>query len=149
MPHNQETWSFEHSVNCAESVPFAWEFWTNVRHWALDSDVESIKIDGPFTAGTRGVTISKSSGRIEWRIAEAQAGRAVIETLLPGAMSRSIWTFEDAAGGCRITQRWTLEGERAGAYASEFGPILEAGIPMGMAKLCSAIEDAARAGRST
>ena len=50
-----------------------------MSHWALDADVDSVDIDGPFAAGARGVTNSKSSGRIEWRIVEAHAGKASIE----------------------------------------------------------------------
>jgi hypothetical protein len=144
MEQHENTWTFEHSIDCAASVPFAWRFWTDVRNWRLDADVESIEMDGPFATGAHGVTNSKSSGRIEWRIAEAQDGRAVIETPLPGAVSRFIWRFEETPGGCRITQRWTLSGERARVYASEFGSMMEAGIPQGMAKLCTTIENAAR-----
>jgi hypothetical protein len=145
MVQHEDTWSFEHSVDCGASVPFAWAFWTNVGNWALDADLESVEIDGPFAAGAQGVTTSRSSGRIAWRIVEARAGKAVIETPLSGAVSQFIWTFEEAAGGCRITQRWTLRGDRAAVYASDFGPMMEAGIPMGMAKLCATIESAARA----
>lgn len=79
MLRHEPAWWFEYSINCGVTVEFAWSFWTNVNNWALDADVESVEIDGPFVAGARGVTNSKSSGRIEWQIVEAQAGRAVIE----------------------------------------------------------------------
>jgi hypothetical protein len=59
----------------------AWIFWTNVSNWALDTDVESIGIDGPFAAGAGGFTNSKSSGLVEWRVTEVQTGKAVIEGL--------------------------------------------------------------------
>jgi hypothetical protein len=137
-------WSFEHSIQCDVTPEFAWDFWTDVQHWALDADVDSIEIDGPFAAGTHGVTQSKSSGRLEWRIGEAQSGRAVIEFPLPGAVGRFEWTFEKATPGTRITQRCLLEGDRAGAYAKDFGPILQAGIPEGMRKLADAMERASR-----
>jgi hypothetical protein len=144
MLEHEYAWAFQHSVDCGVGVQFAWNFWTNVSNWALDADIESIEIDGPFSVGARGVTNSKSSGRIEWRIVEALAGRAVIEFALPGAVSRSTWTFEEAIGGCRITQRWTLQGDQARIYAKEFGPSLEAGIPAGMRKLCESMASQAR-----
>jgi len=50
MPQDQRAWTFEHSIDCRVSAEFAWAFWTNVRNWALDADVESIEIDGPFAA---------------------------------------------------------------------------------------------------
>ena len=116
-------------------MEFAWNFWTDVRNWASDSDVDSIEIDGPFAAGARGFTNSKSSGRIEWRIAEVRPGNAVIEFPLPGAVGRFVWTFEETAGCTRITQRCTLQGEQADAYSKAIAPGLEAGIPAGMKKL--------------
>src|SRR5438132_1618923 len=38
------------------SIQFAWTFWTNVRNWVLDADVDSIEIQGEFAAGICGVT---------------------------------------------------------------------------------------------
>jgi len=137
-------WTFEHSVQCDVRPEFAWDFWTDVRHWALDADVESIEVDGPFAAGTRGVTHSKTSGRLEWRIGQARFPNAVIEFPLPGAVGRSEWTFETVAAGTRITQRCALEGNRARAYATDFGPSLQAGIPEGMRRLANAMELASR-----
>jgi hypothetical protein len=143
MDRDDYAWSFEHSVECRAGMLFAWNFWTDVRNWALDADVESVEIDGPFAAGARGITNSRSSGRIDWVVVEAQFGRAVIEFPLPGGVSRSTWAFEETATGCRITQRWTLQGDQAAMYAREFGPGLEAGIPLGMQKLCATIENLA------
>ena len=91
MTPSELAWTFEHSVNCAVSVKFAWQFWTNVQNWTLDSDVESVELSGPFAEGTRGVTNSRAAGRIEWRIAEIGDGRAVIEFPFSGAMGRCVW----------------------------------------------------------
>jgi hypothetical protein len=143
------TWMFEHSVDCGVPVEFAWNFWTDVSSWGLDPDVESVEIDGPFAAGARGITSSKSSGRAEWRIVEAQPGfeaqhgRAVIEFPLLNATGRLRWSFEDIDGCTRMTQRFTLEGAAADSYASAIGPSLKDGIPAGMRKLCRAMENAA------
>jgi hypothetical protein len=143
MVQDEPAWTYEHSADCQVTVEFAWNFWTNVKNWALDADVESVEIDGPFAAGARGFTNSKSSGRIEWHLVEVRVGRAVIEFPLSGAVGRCVWTFADTIGYTRITQRWTLEGEQADAYAKVVAG-LEAGIPTGMTKLCRTIEDAAR-----
>ena len=143
MHQPEPEWTFEHSIDCGVAAEFAWSFWTNVSNWVLDADVESIEIDGPFAAGARGVTNSKSSGRVEWRIAEVQPGRAVIEFPLPGAVGQFVWTFVDVGAGVRITQRCTLTGEMADTYAKSFGPSLEAGVPAGMRKLCETMENAA------
>src|SRR5215831_10332128 len=112
MVQDVPAWTYEHSVDCEVTVEFAWDFWTNIKNWALDADVESVEIDGPFATGARGFTNSKSSGRIEWRLVEVRVGRAVIEFPLPGAVGRCVWTFADTAGCTRITQRWMLQGEQ-------------------------------------
>src|SRR5271165_3565261 len=122
-----DVWVFEHSVECSVSAEFAWAFWTNVSNWALDADIDSVQIHGPFAAGVRGVTQSKSSGCIEWRIAEAQHGRAVLEFPAPGAMARFVWTVEDAGGRARLTQRASISGEQASQYLDSICPALEAG----------------------
>ena len=136
-------WKFEHAIICPVDLDFAWRFWTHVPNWKLDPDVESIEFDGLFETGARGVTHTISSGRIEWRIAEAEPGRAVLEFPAPGAVAIFIWTFEDHERGVRITQSVSLQGERADEYASSFGPALEGGIPDGMQRLCDAMTSAA------
>ena len=140
-----QEWVFEHTIECRVSVQFAWNFWTNVRNWKLDADVDSIEIQGEFAAGTRGVTYSKSSGKIDWHITElVPQRRAVLEIPAPGAVARFAWTFEGVEGRARITQRASLCGERMATYAESIGPALQMGIPEGMRKLCEAMETAAR-----
>jgi hypothetical protein len=90
-----EAWAFEHTIDCSVSIDFAWAFWTDVKNWALDAEVNSVELKGPFAAGVRGVTNSKSSGRIEWRIAEVQPGRAIFEFPAPGALGVFVWTPTD------------------------------------------------------
>lgn len=136
-------WYFNFSIECAVPREFAWSFWTDVRNWALDADVESVTMEGEFVAGTFGHTISRSTGPIDWRIAEVEpAERAVLEFPAPGAVATFVWTFEDSATGTRISQEASLSGLEAHKYAKSYGPILEKGIPEGMRKLCEAMEAA-------
>ena len=139
-----DAWAFEHSVDCRVSVEFAWSFWTDVRNWAFDADIESVQIDGLFAPGTTGSTTSKSSGRVDWQIGEMIGRSAVIEFPLKGAVGRFRWSFEERGEGTRITQRCTIAGEAAEQYVRGFAPGLEAGIPDGMTKLCQAMEAAAQ-----
>lgn len=140
-----DEWKFEYSVDCPVSPEFAWNFWTSVDNWKIDADVESVELAGPFRPGARGVTNTKSSGRIEWRIAEVVAPkRAVLEFPAPAAAAHFLWTFETSFTGTRITQVATFSGERASYYAETFGASLQAGIPAGMRKLCQAMAQADR-----
>ena len=87
--------------------------------------------------------MSKSAGRIEWRIADVQPGRAVLEFPAPGAVATFIWTFAESGNGTRITQQANLSGPEAAKYV-DFVRALETGIPAGMRKLCEAMLAAAQ-----
>jgi len=116
-----EEWTFEDTVECSVSKEFAWNFWTNVSNWTLDADIISVQLEGPFAVGVNGVTPTKSSGRIGWRVAELQPGRAVLEFPVPGAVARFAFTFEDVEGRTRIRQQVSLSGEEASAYVVTVG----------------------------
>jgi hypothetical protein len=139
-------WTFEHTIECSVSSEFAWEFWTNVRNWAIDPDIDSVDVQGPFVAGAQGITQSKSLGRVAWSVVEVQPGRAVLEFPAPGAVARFIWTFDNADGHSRITQRASLSGEKASMYIGSV-IFLETGVTAAMRRLCEAREAAARSAK--
>jgi hypothetical protein len=135
----EQPWSFTHSVDCPVPLAFAWQFWTRVENWRLDSDVESVTLEAPFAAGSRGTTVSHRSGRIEWRIAKVEGTSAAIEFPVGNAVGLFEWRFEDVGGRTRITQRVSVAGEGAATLAAQVAPIFEANMPAGMQKLCDAI----------
>jgi hypothetical protein len=137
---------FEHSTECHVGRDFAWKFWTNVDNWVVvDPAVEWAKLEGPFIAGTKGMTKPRGADANEWKLAEVEEGkRAVIEAPAPGATMRFHWSFADLpGGGVRMTQKITLEGERAAEY-EEGMKLLEKGAPFGMEKLAEAMLKAVR-----
>ena len=138
-------WKFEYSVECEAPRDFAWRFWTHVENWKLDSDVDSVQLDGPFAAGSRGATKVRNGDSVDWYIVEVRDGsHAVIELPVTGAVLTMAWTFEDSAGsGTRITQQMRLVGEQAGAYEETIGRQMEEGMPQGMRKLAAEIVKAA------
>ena len=137
-------WSFEHAVECPVRKDFAWKFWTEVNNWILDSDIESVELDGPFANGSKGTTLSRSSGKIEWQLADVEAGRtATMEIPLAGATGRFRWTFEPSGAGTRITQHVSIDGPHAQEFVNVMSAGLEGGIPLGMEKLCRKMAEAA------
>jgi len=138
-------WKFEYSVECQAARDFAWLFWTNVDNWRLDVEVDSVQLDGPFAAGSRGATKVRNGDSVNWFIVEVRDGNhAVIELPITGAVLRMAWTFEDSPrGGTRITQQMMLSGEQAGAYEETIGRQMEEGMPQGMRKLAAEIVKAA------
>jgi hypothetical protein len=137
-------WSFEHAVECPVSQEFAWTFWTKVSNWILDPDLESVQLDGPFENGSKGTSVSRSSGQIDWQLADVEPGRAAtVEITFPGAVGRFRWTFETAGKGTRITQNVSIDGPHAQDFVHVMSANLEGGIPIGMDKLCRKIVEAA------
>ena len=128
-------------MECPLGRDQAWKFWSNVDNWAkVDPAVEWTKLDGPFSAGTRGTTKPRGSEPNHWVITDVEEGKsATIEISIPGALVRFRWLLEDTeSGGSRLTQTASLEGESAAQYESAVKD-LEAGIPAGMLKLVDAI----------
>src|SRR5262249_40356162 len=66
--------------------------------------VESMTLDGPFQAGTRGTTKMRGQEPTHWRLVEVQPPeRAVSEVELVEAVVRFTWTYEELRDG-----RWRL-----------------------------------------
>src|SRR5215813_9775402 len=92
----EEAWSYQHSLECPVYAGFAWRYWSDVRNWRLDADVESVELMGAFAAGTKGVTNTRSRGGVAWQLASVEDGKsATVEVPLDGAVARFAWTFED------------------------------------------------------
>ena len=138
-----EVWSFEHTLDCAVPLQFAWQFWTDVRNWKLDADVERVELSGPFAEGSGGTTFTRSAGPITWRIVSVEPEReAVLEVSAPGGVIRFRWTFDNLGGRTRMTQRVSIPEESA-SIAPIVASIFEPGIPAGMQKMCEAMKRAA------
>jgi hypothetical protein len=136
----EETYTFEYGIECPVARGFAWRFWSTVSNWAFDSDVESVELNGPFASGSHGVTMSRSSGRIEWKLSNVRPEKsAIVEISVPGANAQFEMLFEDSGRATRITQRVRIEGENARAL----GQALQQGIPEGMKKLCTEMSGSA------
>jgi hypothetical protein len=139
-----ETYTFECGIECPVAREFAWQFWSTLSNWALDSDVESVELNGPFASGSHGVTVSRSSGRIEWKLSDVQPQKiAIVEISVPGANAQFEMLFEDSESATRITQRVRIEGENA----QSLGQALQQGIPEGMRKLCTKMTEASNSSK--
>jgi hypothetical protein len=136
-------WSFDHSVTVRAAREAAWRFWSDVANWAVvDPAVEWACLDGPFEAGTRGRTKPIGAPTTQWTLVAVEpATRAVIELTAEGAVLRFTWLLRDDQCGTSLTQRVELEGEAAARYLGAMQGLAE-NIPLGMAKLVSAIEAA-------
>ena len=138
---SEPTWQFEHSIETNASLRFAWRYWTDVSNW-VDPPAE-FHLEGAFAPGSR--LTCRLPGQDPWHslIREAQPEIAAgIEMKLAGAVLRFDWRFDELPGSrTKITQRLTLEGESAQAYADQVA-IFESTVPEGMKRLANVMAQA-------
>ncbi len=135
-------WEMTHSVETNASLAFAWDYWTNIANW--DDPPAEFELDGPFAAGSRGVTRLPGQGPLHWVIREVTPLNATtIEMSLDGAALSFEWRFVGLADGrTRLTQRIVLKGEKADMYLSQVKAAFAVNLPDGMKKLATAMANA-------
>ena len=89
-------WELKHSVIANADRRTVWEFVSNIDNLArVEGDaVESMTLDGPFQAGTRGTTKMRGQEPTHWRLVEVKPPeRPVTEVGLAGAAVRFIFIY--------------------------------------------------------
>ena len=136
-------WEFKHSVMANAPRQTVWEFVSNIDNLArVEGDaVESMTLDGPFQAGTRGTTKMRGQEATHWRLAEVEPPeRATYEMELSGAVVRFAWTYEELTDGrTRMSQHIVLEGPGAEAYVPLTEQYLAPNAAQGMERLAEEI----------
>src|SRR5262245_12787131 len=106
----------ESSVEAHVARAFAWGFWTDVSNWS-DPPAE-FSLEGPFEAGSWGVTRTPGQDPIRWLIREVRPGESgVIEMKMNQATLQFAWRFADTSTGkTRLTQRVLFSGQDTATY---------------------------------
>jgi hypothetical protein len=136
-------WELKHSVIANANRQAVWEFVSNIDNLArIEGDaVESITLDGPYQAGSKGTTRMRGQEPIHWRLAEVEPPRrSVTEMELTGAVVRFHWTYEELPDGLtRLSQHIVLEGPGAQAYVPFMEEHIAGNLPQGMQKLAEEV----------
>jgi len=143
-------WEIAHVVETDASPGFAWNYWTNVAHWA-DPPAE-FALEGPFAPGSQGTTRLPGEEPLHWVIREVAApNSATIELLLgEGASIFFKWRVEGLADGrTRLTQRIVLAGEKADAFLEQAKAAFSTSPADGMRRLAAEMGEAERNGQKS
>jgi hypothetical protein len=136
-------WELKHSVIANANRQSVWEFVSNIDNLArIEGDaVESMTLDGPYQAGSKGTTKMRGQVPIHWRLAEVESPRrTVTEVELTEAVVRFTWTYEELPDGqTRLSQHIVLEGPGAEAYVPFMEEHFVGNIPKGMEKLAQEV----------
>jgi hypothetical protein len=137
------SWEWKHSVIANADRQTVWEFVSNIDNLVrVEGDaVESITLDGPFQAGTRGTTKMRGQEPTHWQLVEViPPERSVTEVALNEAVVRFIWTYEELAGGrTRLSHHIVLDGPGAEAYVPVMEEHFAPNVGQGMEKLAKEI----------
>jgi hypothetical protein len=143
-------WELKHSVISNADRQAVWDFVSNIDKLArFEGDaVESMTLDGPFQAGSKGSTKMRGQEPTYWRLVEVEPpGRSVSEVELNGAVVRFTWTYEELPDGrTRMSQHMVLEGPGAEAYVPFMEEHFVVNLPKGMERLAEEVakQDAGR-----
>ena len=132
---------FEYSVESDASPAFAWNYWSDVRNWA--DTPATFTLEGPFAAGSKGVTTAPGREPTHWMIDAVEPGESARITV---QLDRAVFSFEwrfaaVAENRTRLTQRIGVTGENAEAYAEAVAAFREK-VPDGMNRLATTMAQA-------
>jgi hypothetical protein len=125
-------WLLEHSEVTAASPAFIWKYMTDVTNW--NDPPARFSLEGPFEAGSRGMTLLPDGEPYRWTIEQVQPGRSyTIGSELDQSRVLFQWRFDPRPeGGTRISQRIGVAGPAAARHAeavrSGFEPTLAGGM---------------------
>jgi hypothetical protein len=137
----------EHSVEADVNPTFAWDWRTDVETW--DEPPAKFCLEGPFAAGSWGMTVFPGQEPLRWHIRAVTPYRSfIIEIPLDRATLSFEWRFDALSDRrTRLTQHILLSGANAAAYAGQvqaaFGRTLRDGMDR-IARAMVTAEDLAR-----
>ncbi|MFF3070195.1 SRPBCC family protein [Kitasatospora sp. NPDC057904] len=131
-------WTYEHSVETDATPEAVWRLWADVDHWgAWNADIVSVRIDGPFEAGTGILMTPCGQDPVHLRIAEAIAGELFVdEARIDGLVLRTTHRLERGERlRTRVTYRMEITGDTVDLTGPQLGPAVTADWPATMAAL--------------
>ena len=114
----------EAHVSSSAPAPAFFERWADMNSWTEWSpDVEWIRLDGPFTAGTTGVMKPKGGPKVPFVIDRLTPGLEFIDVsrLLGAKLTVDHQVTGTPDGGCRVDVRYTMTGPLARIWALILG----------------------------
>lgn len=138
-------WTYEHSQETDAGADAVYRVWADVANWgSWNADIESVEINGPFTAGAEIVMTPIGQEPVHLRVAETVAGEGFVdEAAFDGLVFRTVHRVEPGERlRSRITYRMEITGEGSAEAGPQIGPAITADWPETVAGLVRAAEAA-------
>jgi hypothetical protein len=131
-------WTHELTADSALAPAAIWAVLADIDNWARwDTSMESVKLQGPFTAGTRVTMTPKGQDPITSVIAEIRQNEFYADETDLGDVilrfSHSLTPLPD--GGTRIVHRLEISGPAADEIGPELGAAITEDFPDAMRAL--------------
>ena len=133
-------WEYEYAVETAAPAAAVWRHWSDPAGWpAWNAGVETIRIDGPFAAGTSFTMTPPGEEPITMRLTEVAPGSAFTDEMDAGDfVVTTVHRLEPlAAGGTRIVYRTEITGPAADQVGPAIGPAITGDFPEVLAALAA------------
>jgi len=101
-----------------------WRIWSQPESWhEWNPDVEFVKLDGPFAAGTTGTMRTKRGGTHPIQLEEVNDGRSfqLGTAAMPGTHFHFQCEIAPSGGGSRISQSISMSGPMGGLFSAMMG----------------------------
>jgi Polyketide cyclase / dehydrase and lipid transport len=141
-------WSYEHGVETTAEPAAIWRRWADVERWPeWNDDIERIRIDGPFQAGSTISMTPRGEDEVKLLLAEVTDNELFVdEAQLQGLTIRTIHRIDPLAGsGVRVVYRMEITGPDADQLGPQLGPMISADFPQTIAELVRRAGDGAEA----
>jgi hypothetical protein len=131
-------WSYEHSTETTATRAAIWELWADVGGWpSWNGDIERIRIDGPFAAGSTIAMRPIGQNEVRLRLAEVSENESFVdEAEIDGLVIRTTHRI-GPAGESRVRVSYCIEitGRGADELGPQLGPQISADFPGTIAEL--------------
>ena len=135
----------KHTVETTASPAVIWNIWKDVARWnSWDHSIEYSAIDGPFTAGTKGVLKPKGGPRVNTLLTEVAPLKMFRdESKLFFARIIVSHFLTESQGKTKITHQVEMKGPLAFVFAFLIGRSMKKNLPTNMQQLVKKAESAA------
>jgi uncharacterized protein YndB with AHSA1/START domain len=136
-------WTVEHNIETSALPEQVWRLWADAEGWPeWNTDIERIKLHGPFATGGRIMMTPRGQEAIELRIAEAvEPVQFVDEANLDDVVIRTTHRVELVGNErSRVTYRMEIDGPAAETLGPQLGPAISADFPETLAALVARAE---------
>jgi hypothetical protein len=135
-------WKMQHSVETNANRMFVWTYMTDVKNW--DDPPATFHLEGPFENDSHCTTEIPGQAAMRWQLRDVELKNSyTMEIALDGAVILCKWTFEELPSNhTQLTQRITLEGEKAMSYEDDVRQTFDLTLAPGMSRIAAAVDQA-------